>query len=63
MAKSCEVCNKTIDHGNHVTFAGNRIKRVRRPNLQRVRVFYQNSRRRMWVCTRCIKAGKVSKVF
>jgi len=63
MAKSCEVCGKTVDHGQSITFAGNRIKRLRRPNLQRVRVFYQNTRQRMWVCTRCLKADKVQKVY
>lgn len=63
MSKQCQVCGKGIDHGNSITFAGNRIKRVRRPNLQHVRVFYQNTRQRLWVCTRCIKAGKVQKVY
>lgn len=62
MAKSCDVCGKTLDFGHHVTFAGNRNKRVRKPNLQHIRAIYQGKRQRLWVCTRCIKAGKVQKV-
>lgn len=63
MANMCEICSKTLDHGNKVTFAGNRNKRVRKPNLQHVHVFYQNRRTRMWVCTRCLKSGKVQKAY
>lgn len=62
MATTCQVCGKGVDFGHHVTFAGNRNKRKRRPNLQRVRVLYEGRRARLWVCTRCIKAGKVQKV-
>ncbi len=57
----CKICGKHTSFGNKVSFAGNRIKRARRPNLQRVRVYYQGRRTTMTVCTRCLKAGKVVK--
>jgi len=47
--------------GNKVSFAGNRNKRARRPNLQRVRAFRDGRRVKLTVCTRCLKAGKVVK--
>lgn len=62
MPKTCDVCGKGVDFGHRVTFAGNRNKRIRRPNLQRVRAVYNGRRGRYWVCTRCLKAGKVQKV-
>jgi large subunit ribosomal protein L28 len=31
------------------------------PNLQRVRVFLDGKRTRAYVCTRCLKAGRVEK--
>lgn len=57
----CEICGKSTSMGNKVSFAGNRNKRARRPNLQRVRAYRHGRRVRMTVCTRCLKAGKVVK--
>ena len=31
------------------------------PNLQRVRIVVDGSRKRAYVCTRCLKSGKVTK--
>jgi large subunit ribosomal protein L28 len=31
------------------------------PNLQKVRIYVGNAPRREYVCTRCLKAGKVLK--
>jgi large subunit ribosomal protein L28 len=31
------------------------------PNLQKVRIIVKDAPRREYVCTRCLKAGKVSK--
>ncbi len=61
MAKVCEICGKSAERGNTVSHSGRRSHRVRLPNLQRVRVIHQGKRRRLWVCTRCLKAGKVQK--
>ncbi len=36
-------------------------KRRFEPNLQRVRVFLKGVKTRAYVCTRCLKAGKVQK--
>jgi large subunit ribosomal protein L28 len=37
-------------------------KRRFNPNLQRVRVDVAGAPQRVYVCTRCLKAGKVTKV-
>jgi large subunit ribosomal protein L28 len=36
-------------------------KRRFEPNLQKVRIDDDGRRRRVYVCTRCLKAGKVTK--
>lgn len=61
MAKSCEVCGKGPQFGNRVSHANNRTKRRFEPNLQTVRALVSGSVRRLRVCTRCLKAGKVLK--
>ena len=61
MAKSCEVCGKGPQFGNRVSHANNRTKRRFEPNLQTVRALVSGTVRRLRVCTRCLKAGKVLK--
>ena len=61
MAK-CEVCGKTRQMGNRVSHATNRTKHAFKPNVQKIRVAEKNGRvRRKYVCTRCIKSGKITK--
>ena len=61
MAKSCEICGKGAQFGNRVSHANNRTKRRFEPNLQAVRAVVNGATRRLQVCTRCLKAGKVVK--
>ena len=62
MAQVCEVCGKRPVTGNSVSHAHNKTKRRFKPNLQRVRADVQGTTRRIRVCTRCIRSGKVTKV-
>jgi large subunit ribosomal protein L28 len=57
----CSVCGKKRATGNNVSHANNRSKRVFMPNLQRVRVQTDKGPRKMHVCTRCLRSGKVKK--
>ena len=61
MAKVCEVCGKKPVFGNNVSHAHNVTSRRWLPNLQRVRVLVNGAARRMRVCTRCIRSGKIQK--
>jgi large subunit ribosomal protein L28 len=61
MAKMCEVCGKTPVFGNKVSHAHNVSPRRWMPNLQRVRAVVEGTVRRINVCTRCIRSGKVTK--
>jgi large subunit ribosomal protein L28 len=44
-----------------VSHAHNVTSRRWLPNLQRVRVLINGAARRMRVCTRCIRSGKIQK--
>ena len=61
MAKSCEICGKSPVVGRQVSHAHNVSARRFEPNLQKVRAVVNGGTRRMRVCTRCLRSGKVTK--
>jgi large subunit ribosomal protein L28 len=61
VAFKCELCGKGPLVGNQVSHANNKTKKRTLPNLQRVRAVVDGSHRHIRVCTRCLKAGKVTK--
>ena len=61
MAKRCEICNKGPVAGRTVSHAHNVRPRTFQPNLQTVRAMVNGATRRLRVCTRCLRNGKVVK--
>ena len=61
MAAVCELCGKGPGFGNNVSFSHRRTPRRFNPNIQRVRATVDGIPRHLYVCTSCIKAGKVSR--
>ena len=61
MSRICEICGKKPATGHNVSHAHNLTKRRFLPNLQTVRARINGRVKRIRVCTRCIKAGKVLK--
>jgi len=61
MAKICHVCAKGPAYGNSRSHSMIATRRRFEPNLQRVRIDDAGTPRRVYVCTRCLKAGKVTK--
>lgn len=62
MAKRCEICGKGPLVGNNVSHAHNRSKRRWLPNLKKIRAQVNGHVRKIRVCTRCIRSGRVVKV-
>lgn len=62
MARKCSICGKGPSVGNNVSHANNKTRRRWLPNLQRVRARVNGAVRRLRVCTRCLRSGKVEKV-
>lgn len=61
MAKRCEVCNKGPVVGRTVSHAHNVGPRRFEPNLQTVRAIVKGATKKIRVCTRCLRDGKVTK--
>ena len=61
LAQRCEICGKGTLSGHNVSHAHNLSKRVWNPNLQRVRALRDGVVRTLWVCTRCLRTGRVAK--
>jgi large subunit ribosomal protein L28 len=62
MAQRCDVCGKGPQFGNRVSHAHNVTPRRFNPNLQTVRaVVGKGAHRKLEVCTRCLRSGKVAK--
>lgn len=61
MAFACDLCGKRHQSGHNVSHANNKTKRVFNPNLQTVRALVEGMPRRIRVCTRCLRSGKVKK--
>ena len=61
MSRVCEVCGKRPVTGNNVSHAHNKTKRRFMPNLQRIKISNGGTSRRVLVCTRCIRSGRVAK--
>ena len=61
MANRCEICGKGPTFGRNVSHADNVTPRRFNPNLQTVRASVGGGNRRVRVCTRCLRSGKVVK--
>jgi large subunit ribosomal protein L28 len=61
MSKVCSVCGKKPQFGHNRSHSMVATKRRFDPNLQRVRVLVNGVQKRAYVCTRCLKSGRVQK--
>jgi large subunit ribosomal protein L28 len=61
MARVCHTCGKGPSFGNSRSHSMIATKRRFDANLQKVRIIEGGSRKRVNVCTRCLKANKVTK--
>ena len=61
MARVCISCHKRPAFGQSRSHSMVATKRRFNPNLQKVRISVGGAPQRAYVCTRCLKAGKVTK--
>lgn len=64
MAK-CEICEKTLSHGNQISIArshvSRRTTRTFKPNLRTVKAMVNGQPKRISVCAKCLRSGKVNR--
>lgn len=63
MARRCEICGKGPIFGHNISHSHRVTNRRWNPNLQRVRAIVNGKRKRIRVCTECLKSGKIQKVI
>lgn len=64
MAK-CEICEKTLSHGNKISIArshvSRRTTRTFKPNIRNVKAIVDGQEKRVSVCSKCLRSGKVNR--
>ena len=61
MANYCEICGKGTMSGMNVSHSHLKTKRTWKPNIQRVRAIVDGEAKRVNICTRCLRSGKVQR--
>ena len=61
MARRCVICGKGPRAGRNVSHAHNVTLRRFEANIQMVRAMINGGVKRIRVCTRCLRSGKVAK--
>jgi large subunit ribosomal protein L28 len=64
MAK-CEICDKSVAHGNQLSITRSHISkrstRTFKPNIRTVKAIVDGQPKRITVCAKCLRAGKVTR--
>ena len=65
MAK-CEICDKSVNFGNQLSITRSHISkrstRTFKPNLRTVKTMVNGQPKKIKVCAKCLRSGKVEKV-
>ena len=62
MAK-CACCGKGVTFGIKVSHSHRRSNRTWKPNVKKVKAIVNGTPRRITVCTRCLRSGKVTRAI
>ncbi len=60
MSAVCEICGKGPGFGMRISHSHRRTRRRFGANIQKRRVLDNGTPKRLFVCTSCLKAGKVT---
>lgn len=61
MAKFCDICGKGPRFGHNVSHAHNITHRRFEPNIHKMKAVVKGDVKKIRVCTRCLRSGKVQK--
>lgn len=61
MSRICEICGKSPSFGRNVSHSHKVTRRRFNPNIQRIRAVVNGTPKTINVCTKCLKAGKVTR--
>ena len=60
MAK-CSVCGKVVTFGCNVSHSHRRTNRSWKPNIRKVKANLNGTVKHVYVCSRCLRSGKVTR--
>lgn len=60
MAK-CEICEKTVKFGDQVSHSHRISSRTWKPNVKKVKAVMNGTKKKVNVCTSCLRSGNVEK--
>ncbi|MDR1774875.1 MAG: 50S ribosomal protein L28 [Actinomycetes bacterium] len=63
MSKICAVCGKAPSAGRNVSHSHRVTNRTFTPNVQKITARIDGKVKKVNVCTKCMKAGKVERVY
>ena len=63
VSRVCSICGRKPSFGNNRSYSMVATKRRFDPNLQRIRIIRDGVAVRTYVCTRCIKGGKIQRAL
>lgn len=61
MSRVCSICQKGQMSGNKVSHSNRKARRAWKVNVQMVKVKSGNGYSKQYVCTNCLKSGKVER--
>ena len=56
MAGKCDICGKTLTFGCRVSHSNRHTNHAWKPNIQSVKMVVDGKRRRVNICTRCLRS-------
>ena len=60
MAK-CQFCEKELVFGNNVSHSNRKTSRTWKPNIRKVKAVVNGTHTTVYVCSRCLRSGKVQR--
>ena len=60
MAK-CQFCDKGVSFGIKVSHSHRRSSRTWKPNIRRVKANVNGEHKTVYICSRCLRSGKVER--
>ena len=59
----CSVCGKGVNFGIKLSHSHRRSNRMFKPNIKKVRTLLNGAKKKVSVCTRCLRSGCVQKAL
>jgi len=63
MSQVCALCGKHPTAGRNISHSHRVTNRTFKPNIQKVTAQYEGKIQKINVCTKCLKADKVQRVY